>query len=226
MATKQRSTLAKHWACGAGHYRIRGGPMPEKKPEQIVLPLRDLHDLFAAPEFDPFAETFSSDRAATDALEDTRSEVEELYEPGLDYLLSRLRGSRLARRGRLVLRLPPGKLEPDLEGQVRRAIVRYCRHQILDTKRTLNELLWTGLKALQVGVLFLTVCLVLAAAIARWNAAPGSLGDFLTQGLTIVGWVSLWRPVEIFLYEWWPLWRAVRVYDYIARMDITIQAWR
>jgi hypothetical protein len=83
-------------------------------------------------------------------------------------------------------------------------------------------MLWTGLKALQVGILFLATCLFLAAAISRAGVAPGSLGDFLTQGLTIVGWVSLWRPVEIFLYEWWPLWRAVRVYEYILRMDITV----
>jgi hypothetical protein len=81
----------------------------------------------------------------------------------------------------------------------------------------------TGLKALQVGVLFLAICLVLAAAIAGSNVAPGSFGDVLTQGLTIVGWVSLWRPVEILLYKWWPLWRDVRVYDYIQRMDISIQ---
>jgi hypothetical protein len=52
---------------------------------------------------------------------------------------------------------------------------------------------------------------------------PGSFGDVFTQGLTIVGWVSLWRPVEIFLYEWWPLWRDVRLYDYILHMDIVLQ---
>jgi hypothetical protein len=84
--------------------------------------------------------------------------------------------------------------------------------------------MWTGLKALQVGALFLASCLVLAAAITRANVQPGSFGDILTQGLTIIGWVSLWRPVEIFLYEWWPLWRDVRVYDCILHMDIAIQS--
>jgi hypothetical protein len=199
--------------------------MAGKQYEQIVLPLRDPHDLFAAPEVDSFEDYSWSDGADTDAQEGERSDEGELYEPGMEYLVSRLRGSRLARRGQLVLMLPPGKLEPDLESKVRRAIERYCRHTILESKRALNELLWTGLKALQVGMVFLASCLVLAAVTARWNAAPGSLGDILTQGLTIIGWVSLWRPVEIFLYEWWPLWRAVRVHDYILRMDIAIQPW-
>jgi hypothetical protein len=191
--------------------------VPGKGRETIVLPLGDLRDLFAAPELDPFDDRRAGDRAGVDALEDA------LHEPGLEYVVSRLRGSRLARHGQLVLVLPPGNLEPDLEGKVRRAIGRYCRHKILESKRALNELLWTGLKALQLGVLFLASCLVLAAAIAGSNVVPGSLGDVLTQGLTIVGWVSVWRPVEIFLYEWWPYWRAVRVYDYILRMDVAIQ---
>jgi hypothetical protein len=122
-----------------------------------------------------------------------------------------------------MLALSPGTAQPELAGMAHRAIDRYCRHKMLESKRALNELLWGGLKALQVGVLFLAGCLVLAAAIARSNVAPGSLGDVLTQGLTIIGWVSLWRPVEAFLYEWWPLWRDVRVYDYIQRMEIAIQ---
>lgn len=122
-----------------------------------------------------------------------------------------------------MLAVPRGNVQLDFASAARRAIDRYCRHRILERKRALNELLWTGLKARQVGVLFLTSCLALAAAVTRANVQPGSFGDILTQGLAIIGWVSLWRPVEIFLYEWWPLWRAVRVYDYILRMDIAIQ---
>jgi hypothetical protein len=190
--------------------------MRRKEPEKIALPLGDLRDVFTAPEFDPFEVRTGVDPAA-DAFEDG------LYEPGIDYLVSRLRGRGLTRRGQLVLVLPPAKVQPAVAGTACRAIDRYCRHKILESKRALNELLWTGLKALQVGVLFLASCLVLAAAIARSNVAPGSFGDVLTQGLTIVGWVSLWRPVEVFLYDWWPHWREVRVYDYILRMELAIQ---
>jgi hypothetical protein len=185
--------------------------MHRRATETIALPLHELRDLFTAPEADPIAE--ASD---LDALDD-------LYESGMDYLVSHLRGNRLAKPGLLVLRLAPQAVQAVTAATARRAIDRYCCHKILETKRTLNELLWTGLKALQVGVLFLASCLGLAAALVRTDAAPGSFGDMLTQGLTIIGWVSMWRPVEIFLYEWWPLWRDVRIYDYILRMEIAIQ---
>src|SRR5215467_11120151 len=156
--------------------------MPRKQPEKIALPLRDLRELFTAANVDPADVRTTVDPSTTDAFED------ELYESGIDYLMSRLRGQRLPRHGQLILALPSGTVQPDLAGTTRRAIDHYCRHKILETKRTLNELLWTGLKALQVGVLFLAICLVLAAVIARSNAAPGSIGDVVTQGLTIVGW--------------------------------------
>jgi hypothetical protein len=192
--------------------------MRHRQPEKIALPLRDLQELFTAPEFHP-AEIQAGADSAAEACQDE----DELYEPGMDYLVSRLRGSRLRRRGQLVLALPPGAVRPEIMAAAHRAIDRYCRHKILESKRALNEVLWTGLKSLQVGVLFLAGCLVLAAAIAQSNVAPGSFDDVATQGLTIIGWVSLWRPVETFLYDWWPLWRDVRVYDYIQRMEITLQ---
>ena len=31
------------------------------------------------------------------------------------------------------------------------------------------------------------------------------LRSFIKEGLILVGWVSMWKPINIFLYEWWPL---------------------
>src|SRR5215467_8769036 len=137
--------------------------MRHNEPETIILPLRDLHDLFAAPEYDPAHDRADNTPTAADTFTD------ELYEPGIDYLVSRLHGRSLTRRGQLVLAVPPGMLHPALASTARRAIDRYCKHKILETKRALNELLWSGLKSLQVGILFLAGCLVLAAAIAKSN---------------------------------------------------------
>ena len=40
----------------------------------------------------------------------------------------------------------------------------------------------------------------------------------------IIGWVALWRPVEIFLYEWWPLRRHRRQMDRLAAMTVELRA--
>jgi hypothetical protein len=132
------------------------------RPERIVLPLRDLHELVAVPEFDPFELAFRGAAAGVDPPTDECHE-DTLYEPGMEYLVSRLRGRRFPRHGQLVLELPPAQVQPDAAGIARRVIDHYCRHK--------------------------AGCLALAAAIARSNAAPGSFGAVFTEGLTIVGWV-------------------------------------
>jgi hypothetical protein len=35
--------------------------------------------------------------------------------------------------------------------------------------------------------------------------------------------VALWRPVEIFLYDWWPILRQQRRFEAIARMPINVK---
>jgi hypothetical protein len=47
--------------------------------------------------------------------------------------------------------------------------------------------------------------------------------ELLAEGLLIIGWVALWRPVEMFLYDWWPLLRRQRRFGSIASMKVEIR---
>jgi hypothetical protein len=38
----------------------------------------------------------------------------------------------------------------------------------------------------------------------------------------IGGWVALWRPLEIFLYEWWPIRAEACLYDRLGEMDVQV----
>jgi hypothetical protein len=59
----------------------------------------------------------------------------------------------------------------------------------------------------------------------RWLDAISSRG-VLAEGLLIIGWVALWRPVEIFLYDWWPIRRQQKRFEGIARMPVEIRSER
>ena len=56
----------------------------------------------------------------------------------------------------------------------------------------------------------------------------------MRESLTIGGWVSMWRPLEIFLYDWWPIRNEARLSDRLAAMPVRIryanaagpEAWR
>jgi hypothetical protein len=81
-------------------------------------------------------------------------------------------------------------------------------------------LLKQGRTSLIIGLAFLALC-VLTSQLLRHRA--GTLPIVLREGLIIAGWVAMWRPMEIFLYEWWPLLRRGRLYEKLSRMRVEVR---
>jgi hypothetical protein len=38
----------------------------------------------------------------------------------------------------------------------------------------------------------------------------------------IGGWVAMWRPLEVFLYDWWPIRAEARLFDQLATMPVRL----
>jgi hypothetical protein len=90
-----------------------------------------------------------------------------------------------------------------------------------NTKRLeLNQLMRRGRLSLGVGLVFLILCLFLGGVMAR--SGFGTVSEIITEGFTIVGWVAMWRPLEIYLYDWWPLFEERRRFDRLARIKVQI----
>ena len=53
----------------------------------------------------------------------------------------------------------------------------------------------------------------------------GGVADrILQEGLLILGWVAMWRPLQIILYDWWPIRRYARLYSNLATMPVKLVA--
>jgi hypothetical protein len=61
-----------------------------------------------------------------------------------------------------------------------------------------------------------------ATLIESTHVFSAFVSGIVSEGLTVIGWVSLWRPVEVLLYDWWPSWRERRVYERILRMQVEV----
>ena len=59
----------------------------------------------------------------------------------------------------------------------------------------MRSLAW---RCLRKGVIFLTFCVGIAE-VANRMAFPGN--HLLSESVTIAGWVALWKPIEMFLYD-------------------------
>jgi hypothetical protein len=66
------------------------------------------------------------------------------------------------------------------------------------------------------------VCLLLAQFIGTL-AEDGVGRELFREGLLIVGWVAMWRPLQIYLYEWWPVLQRQRLYARMSRMPVDLR---
>lgn len=70
--------------------------------------------------------------------------------------------------------------------------------------------------------MFLAVCLLLSTLFDELNSFPGLIRRFLSEGFLIAGWVSLWHPIELLLYEWGPYQRQKQIYELIKEMELKV----
>jgi len=38
-----------------------------------------------------------------------------------------------------------------------------------------------------------------------------------------MGWVAMWKPLEILLYDWWPVLRDIRLYRRISELPVEVR---
>lgn len=70
-------------------------------------------------------------------------------------------------------------------------------------KRKLQENFRIGRISLGYGLLTLAAFIGLSEAVTLLHF--GALQQPFQEGFLIIGWVALWRPVELLLYDWWPI---------------------
>jgi hypothetical protein len=85
----------------------------------------------------------------------------------------------------------------------------------------LRQLFRVGRISLLIGLLFLAACLLLSD-VAEEMFRGWRFAKLLRESLFIGGWVAMWRPLEIFLYEWWPIRSEARLYERLSHMPVEI----
>ena len=111
-------------------------------------------------------------------------------------------------------------LQQDDESVLKEAVREYFAHRATETRRRLGRMFAIGRTSLLIGIAFLALVIVLGQALERALGAGSGLGEFLRESLLIGGWVVMWRPLEIFLYEWWPIRAQARLFERLARMPV------
>lgn len=99
------------------------------------------------------------------------------------------------------------------------AFAHYFADRADATQRDINELFRIGRWSLAIGLAILITCLLLAHFVVG-ALFVNPLRRLLEESLLILGWVANWRPLEIFLYDWWPLVRRRDLYQRLSKAVI------
>jgi len=179
-------------------------PEPPKQNENgrrsIELGLRDVRQLFNSMDPSPFNEKDLD----SDAEEFIVSYAQE-FPPDTD----------------LTLRIYLAEWPPeDPTEMVRTAVHNYFAYREKLNRQEFRLMMKRGRTSLIIGLAFLVTCLLVTKVIV--GNRSGTWAGVVRESLTIAGWVAMWRPMEIYLYDWWPLQRRGRTYTKLSQIPVEV----
>lgn len=144
----------------------------------------------------------------------------DLDEDAQAYIVDSVREFHLKTPLKLVFYLPDPAAGDTLRS-LPEAVRNYFGYR---AKLARNEVIYTlrqGRGSLLIGLGFLFLCITLRKLVAL--IGQGTVELILEEGLLISGWVAMWRPLQIFLYDWWPIHMHRRVLEKIQHMPMEVR---
>ncbi len=168
----------------------------------ITIALHDLRQLFNLMDPSPFYEKDLDPEAA-------------------DYIASWADEYHIREPLRLAFRLERATGTGDPQAIIESAVHTYFAARASGKRLEFRRLMREGQKSLLIGILFLGACVLAAQGLS--HGAENALRTVFRESLLVAGWVAMWRPLQIYLYEWWPIRRRRRLYAKLATAPVSVQ---
>jgi hypothetical protein len=181
--------------------RVPAPPAAPVVSQRIDLRLHDINQLFHSLDPSPFRE------------KDLDTQAEE-------FIVGWARELPAGEPLRLTIHLTRQPAIDNARQMVSEAVRNYFAYRADTTASQYRELLRQGWRNLGIGLLFVFTCLLLAESLA--GRGDGTFIAVLRESLIIGGWVAMWRPMEMFLYDRWPLKRRQKLFERLSNMEVLI----
>lgn len=144
----------------------------------------------------------------------------DLDEDAQAYIVDSAREFHLKTPLKLILYLPEAQIAEGAK-HMPDAVHNYFSYRADIAQKEFKYTLRQGRWALLIGLSFLILCLTLSEMVKQID--HGTVARILQEGLLISGWVAMWRPLQIFLYDWWPLRLQRRVLEKLQQIPIEVR---
>ncbi len=178
-------------------YRREGGDT------LVEIRLNDVRQLFHTLDPSPFHEKDLDENAAA-------------------YLLEACDEAGGRRPLRLVVHLPACEVHSESALTLAQSVNNYFAYRERQLRKDLLKLLRYGAASLVIGLVFLMACLALRRTLMTHPLVVDQA--IVDEGLLILGWVAMWRPIEVLLYDWWPLTRRRTLLRRLATIPVEVRA--
>lgn len=156
-----------------------------------------------------------------DARDPAPFRLRDLDDDFVEYIVASAREFSLSAAIRLVIQIDEAETKDLSQDSIKEAIRSFFIYKA--------EIQDTELKAfIKRSQLFLVVgLLILIASISASFSIPSGTESvplgILREGIIIFGWVSMWKPIELILFDWYPLYEKLRFYRKLSTTEIEIQ---
>lgn len=171
-----------------------------EKLVRIEVRLRELVQLFNSMDPSPFVDR------------DLDGDAEE-------FIVNWARESPSDREFELVIHLQTAPPEDRAAG-AETAVRHYFGMREQMKAREFRVMMRRGRQTFAIGLAFLAGCLILGGVVSK--ELSGATASIIGESLTILGWVAMWRPLQLYLYDWWPLRVEQRLLARLARMRVQL----
>lgn len=115
-----------------------------------------------------------------------------------------------------------GPVGAEAQAVVEHGIHSFFAYRAEVIRREFLQLMRRGRASLLIGLAFVAGCILIRELLV--TIGPWAWPQIVAESVLILGWVAMWRPLEIFLYDWWPLARLLRIYRKLSTMPIEVRS--
>ncbi|MEK6555200.1 MAG: hypothetical protein AABZ31_08170 [Bdellovibrionota bacterium] len=145
----------------------------------------------------------------------------DLDDDFVEYIFSSVREFSISSPLKIVIYVEESETKDLPKDSIREAIRSYFAYKIDFQRRDLKTFMKRAQLFLFIGLLVLVSCIGVAQSLVIPNP-PGAIG-ILREGIVIFGWVSIWKPIELILFDWYPIFEKLRFYKKLLGTEIDIR---
>lgn len=146
---------------------------------------------------------------------------QELTGAAEEYIVETVRDFPDNAQFRIVLRMPVSQIDSPVSRALPEAIRNHFRYEMLVADRRFRQWIKYGKKSMFIAVCILTLSIFISRAILQFGESLPVI--LISDGITICGWVAMWAPATVLLYELWPIRETRKIYEKITRMEIVVE---